>query len=131
MAELYEILDTNEIDGQGANTTITALQGDSVWTSGMHHPAQELPAGNYNFLLTWQTIASSKNNTFFYKVTGSILLPEMDYFVATNSGRHQHSYGFNLSWDGGPFTLDIDFAKDDNTFDLIAEYCEFSLTRRS
>ncbi len=131
MAEFYAIMDENEIDGQGKDVDILAVESDTTWTSAMTHPAQTLPAGNYNFLMTWQTLASNKNNTFYYRVNGSITLPIIDYFVATNSGRHQHSYGFNLSWDGGPFELDIDFAKDDNTFDLIAEYCEFSLTRRS
>ena len=131
MAELYEILDSNEIDGQGKNVPILALEGDVDWTVAMNHPAQELPEGNYNFLMTWQTLASTKNNTFFYRVNGSITLPAIDYFVATNSGRTQHSYGFNLSWEGGPFNLDIEFARDGATFDLEAEFCEFSISRRS
>ncbi len=131
MAELYTVLDENEIDGQGKDIPILAIFTDTDWTVAMNHPAQELPAGNYNFLITWQTLASTKNNTFFYRVNGSITLPAIDYFVATNSGRTQHSYGFNLSWEGGPFNLDIEFSRDDATFDLMAEFCEFSIARRS
>jgi len=129
--ELYDVLDANEIDGQGKDVDILAVESDTTWTSAMSHPAQELPEGNYNFLITWQTLASTKNNTFFYRVNGSITLPAIDYFVATNSGRTQHAYGFNLSWEGGLFNLDIEFARDDATFDLMAEFCEFSITRRS
>ena len=129
--KFYDVLDANEIDGQGKDVIILAIDTDTEWNSAMNHPAQELPEGNYNFLMTWQTIASTKNNTFFYRVNGSITLPEIDYFVSTNSGRTQHSYGFNLSWEGGPFNLDIEFARDDTTFDLTVEFCEFSITRRS
>jgi hypothetical protein len=129
--ELYDILDDNEIDGQGKDVPILAIDTDIEWNAAMTHPAQNLPAGNYNFLMTWQALASTKNNTFFYRVNGSIILPEVDFYIVSNSGRVQHSYGFNLSWEGGLFDLSIEFARDDATFDLDVEFCEFSVSRRS
>ena len=127
----YDVLDENEIDGQGKDVPILAEFADVYWTVAMVHPAQELPAGNYNFLMTWQALASIKNNTFYYRVNGSVVLPAIDFLVSSNSGRVQHSYGFNLSWDGGPFNLDIEFARDGTGFDLDVEFCEFSVARRS
>ena len=129
--DLYSVLDMNEMDGQGTNVQVTALDEDPDWTIVMHQPAQEVPKGNYDFVYGFQTLSTVTGKDFDVKVTGSVTLPVIDFHIDKLSGYSQHMYGFNLSWDGGPFSIDIEMARKNDTFELMCEYAQFSLTRRS
>jgi hypothetical protein len=129
--DLYEVLDRNEIDGQGKNIQVTAVDEDPDWTVVMHHPASEVPEGNYNFIYSFQTLSTVTAKDFDVKLVGSVTLPIVDFHIDKLSGYSQHMYGFNLSWDGGPFELDIEMARKNDTFELMCEFAEFSLTRRT
>jgi len=131
MAELYAILDANEADGQAKNIQITALDEDPDWTVVLRQDPQEVPSGNYNFVFSFQTLSTVTAKDFHYRVAGSVTLPDIDMHIDKLSGYSQHMYGFNLSWDGGPFELSIEMARKNDTFELMCQFAEFSLTRRT
>ena len=129
--EFFDVMNHNEIDGKGENIQVTALQADPDWTVVMNHPVQDIPQGSYNFWYSFQTLSTVTAKDFHYKVTGSITLPDIDMHIDKLSGYSQHMYMFTVSWDGGPFELSIEMARKNDTFELMCEYCEFSLERRS
>jgi hypothetical protein len=131
MAELYTVLDQNEIDGQGKDVQVTAIEGDADWTKVMIHAPQEVPAGNYDFVYSFQTLSDTTAKDFLTRLVGSVALPEIDFHIDKLSGYSQHMYGFNLSWDGGPFSTTIEMARKGTGFELMCEFAEFSLKRRS
>jgi hypothetical protein len=131
MAELYDILDANEIDGQAKDIQVVAISHDAEWTKVLVQPAQELPEGNYDFVYSFQTLSDTTAKDFEVRMTGGVVLPAIDFHIDKLSGYSQHMYGFNLSWDGGPFNLDIEMARKNDTFTMMCEFVEFSLTRRS
>ena len=131
MAELYTILDANEADGQAKNIQVTALDEDPDWTVVLRQDLQDVPEGNYNFVYSFQTLSTATGKDFDVRLTGSVILPAIDFHVDKLSGYSQHMYGFNLSWDGGPFELNIEMARKNDTFELMCEFAEFSITRRT
>ena len=131
MAELYVIFDQNEIDHHTKDIQVTALQADDDWTVVLRQDPQELPSGNYNFVFSFQTLSTVTAKDFHYRVTGGVTIPDIDMHIDKLSGYSQHMYGFNLSWDGGLFELNIEMARKNDTFELMCEHAEFSLTRRS
>ena len=129
--ELYDILDMNEIDGQAKDTDITALDEDTDWTVVLHHDPQELPAGDYDFALSFQCTLSDTNNSIEYRCAGSVILDPEELHVDRTQPIARHTYWFNLSWDGGPFTLDIEMSRKNNSFTAVCDFAEFSVKRRS
>ena len=129
--EFYNILDENEIDGQGKDTTITAEESDVTWTKVMVHPAQEVPAGNYDLSFSYQATFSATNNSILWRVIGSVALGEEELHIDRARPLLRGSYNFNLSWEGGPFNLDIEMARDGTSFTAVCDFAEFSLKRRS
>ena len=131
MADLYQVLDANEADGQAKDIPVTALDEDPDWTVVLRQDPQEVPKGNYNFVYSFQTLSTVTAKDFDVRLTGSITLPIIDFHIDKLSGYSQHMYGFNLSWDGGLFELNIEMARKNDTFELMCEFAEFSLTRRT
>ena len=129
--EFYDVLDANEIDGQGKDTTIDAEEGDVAWTKVMVHPAQEVPAGNYDLSFSYQATFSATNNSILWRAVGSVILDEEELHIDRARPLLRGSYNFNLSWEGGPFNLDIEMARDGTSFTAVCDFAEFSLKRRS
>ncbi len=120
-------MDENEVDGQEKDTTV--LNTDTIV---LNHLAQEVPAGNYTFAYSYQVTSDTGNKDFTVGLTGSVAIDPMGVHLArTDAGAFRDAYFFNLSWEGGPFNLDMVMAKKDNTFDLVCDFAEFTLTRRS
>ena len=127
MAELYAILDENEIDGQNKDQEVFDID-----TAVLTHLPQELPAGNYDFAYSYQVTTDTGNKDFFMSMLGSITLTEMDVHIAkSGAGAFRDTYFFNLSWEGGPFDIQMIMRKKDTSFNLICDFAEFSLSRRS
>ncbi len=131
MIEFYEVLDLNEIDGQGRDTPIDALDEDPDWTVVLHNDPQELPEGNYDFALSFQATLSDTNNSIAYRVVGSITLDPEELHVDRTQPIARHTYWFNLSWDGGLFNIDIEMSRKNSGFTAVCDYAEFSVKRRS
>ena len=131
MPDFYEVMDINEIDGQGSDVSISAEKGDVGWTKVLSHLAQELPEGNYDFSLSFQVSLSATNNSILYRTVGSVSLGAEEIKIDRNSPLARHTYFFNLSWEGGLFNLDIEMARDGTSFTAIADFAEFSVKRRS
>ena len=129
--EFYAILDANEIDGQGKDVIIDAEEGDVAWTKVVAHPAQEVPAGEYVFAVSMQSTLSSTNNSALWRVAGSVVLDEEELHVDRARPLIRHTYFFNLSWEGGPFNIDIEMARDGTSFTALSDYAEFVLSRRT
>ena len=129
--EFYAVLDANEIDGQGKDTDIVAEEADVAWTKVLIHPAQEVPAGNYDFVMSLQASVSSTNNSVVYRVVGSVVMAEVELHIDRERPTIRESYFFNLSWEGGPFAVDIEMARDGTSFTASCDFAEFSLRRRS
>ena len=131
MPEFYDVLDANEIDGQGSDVEILALEEAVDWTKVMIHPAQELPAGNYDFALSFQVQFSTTNHSIYYRTVGSVILDEEEIHVDRDRPLTRGTYFFNLSWDGGPFNLDIEMSKDGTNYTVLCQHAEFSVKRRT
>jgi hypothetical protein len=129
--DFFEVMDKNEMDCQGKNVQVTDISHDADWNKVMTQPAQEVPEGNYDFVYSFQTLSDTTAKDFEVRMVGSVTLPAIDFHIDKLSGYSQHMYGFNLSWDGGPFSLDIEMARKNDTFTLMCEFAEFSLKRRS
>ncbi len=129
--EFYNVLDNNEIDGQGKDVEILAEEADVEWSKVMVHPAQEVPAGDYVFAVSMQCTLSVTNNSILWRTAGSVILGEEELHVDRQRPLLRHTYFFNLSWEGGPFNVDIEMAKDGTSFAAIADFAEFVLTRRT
>ena len=129
--KFYDVLDSNEIDGQGKDTNVSAEEGDTTWTKVMVHPAQDVPAGNYDLSFSYQVTFSATNNSVLWRTVGSVLLDEEELHVDRARPLLRGSYNFNLSWEGGPFELDIEMARDGTSFTAMCDFAEFSLKRRS
>ena len=129
--ELYDILDQNEIDGQNKTISIDALDEDADWTPVLIHDPQELPAGNYDFMISFQVTVSETGKSIEYRTIGSVNLGEEEVHVENVQPIKRHMYWFNLSWDGGPFSLQIEMSRKNSSFTAICDFVEFSVTRRS
>ncbi len=129
--EFYSVLDLNEIDGQGKDTTISAEENNTSWTKVMIHSPQEVPAGQYLFAVSMQITFSATNNSILWRTAGSIILDEEELHIDRARPLLRHTYFFNLSWDGGLFNIDIEMARDGTSFSAVADYAEFVLTRRT
>ena len=127
MAEFYDVLNENEIDGQDSGVTV--LETDTIV---MSHPPQELPSGNYDFSYSYQVTSDSGNKDLYMSTVGSVALPEMDVRLAKDTGgAYREFYSFNVDWIGGLFNVDMIMRKKDNTFILTCDRAEFSMKRRS
>ena len=125
--ELYDILDSNEIDGQGKDTTV--LETDTVV---LDHPAQDLPAGNYDFTYSYQVTSDTGNKNFDMSLIGSVaVVPMVIHLAKAGAGAYRDAYFFNLSWDGGLFDLQMVMKKENTSFNLMCDFAEFSAKRRS
>ena len=125
--ELYAILDENEIDGQGKDVIVL-----DTATVVLDHPTQNVPAGNYDFSYSYQVTTDTGNKDFYMSLEGSVVLADMDVHLAkNNAGAYRDAYFFNLSWEGGPFDLQMVMRKKDTSFDLSCDFAEFSMKRRS
>ncbi len=131
MAELYDVLDANEIDGQGKDADILAVEADTAWSKVMIHPAQEVPAGDYVLALSMQVTFSANNNSILWRAAGAVALDEEELHLDKTRLLIRHTYFFNLSWDGGLFAFDMEMARANTSFTAVADYAEFTLTRRS
>jgi len=129
--ELYDVLDANEIDGQGKDVDIIAEEGDATWTKVLIHPAQEVPAGNYDFAISLQATVSSTNNSVVYRIVGDASMDEVELHIDRERPTTREVYFFNLSWEGGPFAMDIEMARSGTSFSANCDFAEFSLRRRS
>ena len=129
--EFYDVLDANEIDGQGKDVDIVAEEGDATWTKVLIHPAQQVPAGNYDFVMSLQATVSSTNNSVVYRVVGDVTMEEVELHIDRERPTIREAYFFNMSWDGGPFALDIEMARSGTSFSSNCDFAEFSLRRRS
>ncbi len=129
--EFYAVLDANEIDGQGKDVDIVAEEGEATWTKVLVHPAQEVPAGNYDFVMSLQATVSSTNNSVVYRVVGSVVMEEVELHIDRERPTIREAYFFNMSWDGGLFNVDIEMARDGTSFAANCDFAEFSLRRRS
>ena len=81
MAELYDILDANEIDGQAKDIQVTAVKDDIDWTKVLVQPAQELPEGNYDFVYSFQTLSDTTGKDFEVRMTAGVILPAIDFHI--------------------------------------------------
>jgi len=131
MADLYEILDLNEIDGQGKDTVIDAVDDDTEWTKVMIHPSQNVPAGNYDFAMSYQISYSVTGKSVNVRVAGSVTLAPIEEKIDKEYLVTRGVYFFNLSWDGGPFNVDMEMARKGTGFTAMCDFAEFSLKRRS
>ena len=131
MIEFYDVMDQNEIDGQDKDTEILALDEDTDWTVVLHNDPQELPQGNYDFAISFQCTLSDTNNSIEYRVGGSVVLDPEELHVDRVQPIARHTYWFNMSWDGGPFSLDIEMSRKNDLFTAMCDYVEFSVKRRS
>ena len=129
--EFYDVLDANEIDGHGKDVDIVAEEGDATWTKVLVHPAQEVPAGNYDFVMSLQATVSSTNNSVVYRVVGDVTMEEVELHIDRERPTIREAYFFNMSWDGGPFALDIEMARSGTSFSANCDFAEFSVKRRS
>ncbi len=129
--EFYNVLDNNEIDGQGKDVEILAEEANTEWTKVMIHPAQEVPEGNYDLSFSYQITFDSTNNSVLWRVVGSVIMAEEELHVDRERPLLRGSYNFNLSWNGGPFNLDIEMARSGTSFAAMCDFAEFSLKRRS
>ena len=129
--EFYTVLDANEIDGQGKDVDIVAEEGEAAWTKVLVHPAQEVPAGNYDFVMSLQATVSSTNNSVVYRVVGSVVMEEVELHIDRERPTIREAYFLNMSWDGGLFNVDIEMARDGTSFAANCDFAEFSLRRRS
>ena len=129
--KFYDVLDANEIDGQGKDTDILAEEGDATWTKVLVHPAQQVPAGNYDFVMSLQATVSSTNNSVVYRVVGDVTMEEVELHIDRERPTTREAYFFNMSWDGGPFAMDIEMARSGTSFSANCDFAEFSLRRRS
>jgi len=127
MAELYTILDDNEIDGQDKDNEVYEID-----TAVLTHTDQELPAGNYDFAYSYQVTSDTGNKDFDMSLLGSVVLVPMTVHLAkSGAGAYRDTYFFNLSWDGGLFNLQMVMKKADTSFSLMCDFAEFSVKRRS
>ncbi len=125
--ELYDILDANEIDGQDKDNEVFEID-----TAVLTHPAQELPAGNYDFAYSYQVTSDTGNKDFDMSLFGSVVLVPMTvHLTKSGAGAYRDTYFFNLSWVGGPFDLQMVMKKKDTSFNLMCDFAEFSVKRRS
>ena len=85
--EFYTVLDANEIDGQGKDVDIVAEEGDATWTKVLIHPAQQVPAGNYDFVMSLQATVSSTNNSVVYRVVGDVPWKKLNSISTENDQR--------------------------------------------
>ena len=129
--DFYAVLDANEIDGQGKDVDIVAEEGDATWTKVLIHPAQQVPAGNYDFVMSLQATVSSTNNSVVYRVVGDVTMEEVELHIDRERPTTREAYFFNMSWDGGLFAVDIEMARDGTSFAANCDFAEFSLRRRS
>ena len=129
--EFYAVLDANEIDGQGKDVAILAEEADVDWTKVLIHSAQEVPAGNYDFVMSLQASVDSTNNSVVYRVVGSVTMAEVELHIDRQRPTIREAYFFNMSWDGGLFAVDIEMARDGTSFGATCDFAEFSLRRRS
>ena len=129
--EFYDVLDANEIDGQGKDTVIDAVETDIEWSKVMIHPAQEVPAGDYVLAMSMQVSFSATNNSILWRAVGAVALNEEELHLDKTRLLIRHTYFFNLSWDGGLFAFDMEMARANTSFTATADYAEFTLTRRS
>jgi len=134
MAELYTILDQNEIDGSAKDVEIIthgAPDDDATWTDILTH-TQFVPAGEYSFAVDW-VLEGSTNDEFYWRIIGSIDFPVVEVKTERHEGRMMFAYAFPYSWPtDGDFTLTIQFkAKDAAGLPAWVRFVDFMLTRRS
>ncbi|RKX64579.1 MAG: hypothetical protein DRP42_06140 [Tenericutes bacterium] len=131
MTDFYNVLDQNEIDGQGADTPILSEEADVAWDKVMIHPPQDVPEGEYIIAFSYQVSLSATNNSILWRAVGSVLLDEEEVHVDNQRPLVRGTYFFNLSWPGGQFLLDMEMARAGTSFTANCDYAEFTLTRRS
>ena len=129
--DFYDVLDQNEIDGQGKDTPILSEEGDASWYKVMIHPPQHVPAGEYVLAFSYQVTVSATNNSVLWRTVGSVVLDEEELHIDRERPILRGTYFFNLSWAGGDFNLDMEMSRDGTSFTADCDYAEFLLTRRS
>jgi len=135
MAELYNILDQNEIDGSSKDVEIVTNgnpDDENTWTDILTH-TQFIPAGEYQFLIDWM-VEVHTNEEYYWRTTGDIQLRVTEIKTERQSGRYYFQYGFPYSWPtDGDFEFTLQFkAKDAAGLpDAWVRYADFTLTRRS
>ncbi len=129
--EFYAVLDNNEIDAQGKDTDVLAVESDTEWTKVCIREPQDVPAGDYVFAVSLQATLSATNNSLLWRVNGSVELGEEELKVDRERPLVRHTYFFNLSWDGGLFNVDIEMARANTSFAVMCDFAEMVLTRRS
>ena len=135
MAELYAILDQNEIDGSVKNVEITthgAADDETSWTTILTH-TQFVPAGEYGFAIDFLAEVHT-NEEYFWRCIGDVELPVIEEKTLRQSGIIMRYYGFPYSWPSdGDFTVTLQFKAKDaaGLGDAWVRYADFTLTRRS
>ena len=132
--DFYAVLDINEIDGNAKDVQIDAHNGngapDGDWNDVINH-TQFLPAGDYLFTYDFQVQSTAPNKNFFVRAIESVELPILRFHIERDSGHYQHYYGFPISWDGGDFTFHLQMARNSTDFELMCQFSDFTMTRRS
>ena len=139
MAELYDILDANEIDGSAKDVEIVthgAPDDTATWTDILNH-TQYLPEGEYGFAMDFM-IEVHQNEEYYWEVipegtNEGVELPVTEVKTERKSGRYYFTYAFPLSWDGGDFTFHLKFKAKDaaGVGGAFVKYADFTMTRRS
>ena len=138
MAELYNVLDQNEIDGGARDVEITtngSPDDENTWTDILVD-TQSLPLGNYTFAFSFMMEVHTNEEYYWRLIPESGDGPELPYTevkTERQSGRYYFQYGFIYSWDGGDFNFRFQAKAKDSAGlgNAFVKYLDYSMQRRS